>query len=84
VEHDVLEPDAALLLSFDVRRVIPGEVLHWSQLSTTCAHKAHIGIGCSVPTSVPKRGPRPIIRQPTPTKFPKRNGPEIVNFRPVL
>jgi hypothetical protein len=52
VEHDVLEPDAALLLSFDIRRVIPGEVIHWSRLSTTCAHKAHIGIGCTVPTSV--------------------------------
>jgi hypothetical protein len=37
-----------------------------------------------VPESVPKRGPATIIRQPTPTKNPKKNGPEIVNFRPVL
>jgi hypothetical protein len=37
-----------------------------------------------VPTSVPKRGPRTIIRQPTPTKVRIKNGPEIVDFRPVL
>src|SRR5205823_3012718 len=35
-------------------------------------------------SSVPKRSPRTISRQPTPTKFPIKNGPEIVNFRPVL
>ncbi len=50
----------------------------------TCAHKAHIGIGSSVPISVPKRDPITIIRQPTPTKFEIKNGPEIVDFRPVL
>jgi len=38
----------------------------------------------SVPKSVPKRGPATIIRHPTPTKSPIKNGPEIVNFRPVL
>ena len=27
-----------------------------------CAHEAHIGIGVSVPNSVPKRGPRNIER----------------------
>jgi hypothetical protein len=43
-----------------------------------------IGIGSSVPTSVPKRVPRTFTRQPTPTKFPKKNGPEINDFRPVL
>jgi hypothetical protein len=37
-----------------------------------------------VPSSVPERGPRTIIRQPTPTKFPTKNGPEIINFRPIL
>ena len=52
--------------------------------STMCAHKAHIGISSSVPTSVPKRGPTTIIRQPTPTKVPIKNGPEIIDFRPVL
>jgi hypothetical protein len=43
-----------------------------------------MGIGASVPVSVPERGQMVIIRQPTPTQFPMRNGPEIVDFRPVL
>jgi hypothetical protein len=55
-----------------------------SQRSATCAHEAHIGVGASVPASVPKLGPRTIHRQPTPTKLPIKNWPEIVNFRPVL
>jgi hypothetical protein len=38
----------------------------------------------SVPRNVPKRGPKSITRQPTPTKFPIKNGPEIIDFRPVL
>ena len=37
-----------------------------------------------MPNTVPERGPRTINRQPTSTKLPKENGPEIVNFRPVL
>jgi hypothetical protein len=37
-----------------------------------CALKAHIGIVQSVPTSVPKRGPTTIIRQPTPTMNPMK------------
>ena len=52
--------------------------------NASCAHKAHIGVIRSVPASVPKPGPRTIIRQPTPTKFQLRNGPEIIDFRPVL
>ena len=40
--------------------------------------------GCTVPTSVPKRGPTTILRQSTPTKKAIKNGPEIMNFRPVL
>lgn len=48
------------------------------------ADEAHIDIGFSVPASVPKPGPRTIHQQPTPTKEPIKNGPEIVNFRPVL
>ena len=63
-------------------RVVPDEVLH--SLDTTCACEAHIGVGWSVPKSVPKRGPKPVIRQPTPTTKPIKNGPKIVNFRPVL
>jgi hypothetical protein len=41
-------------------------------------------VAAYVPKSVPKRGRKTIIRQPTPTKEPIKNGPEIVNFRPVL
>ena len=55
-----------------------------SQGNATCAREAHIAIVLSVPASVPKLGPRSIHRQPTPTKLPMKNGPEIVNFRPVL
>jgi hypothetical protein len=33
---------------------------------------------------VPERGPKLVIRQPTPTMKPIKNGPEILNFRPVL
>ena len=84
VEDDVLEPDAAVRPEHPVLRVIPGEVLHCHQRSTTCALPAHIGIGLTVPTSVPERGPMTINRQPTPTKFPMKNGPGIVDFRPVL
>jgi hypothetical protein len=84
VEDDVLEPDSAVRPELRVLGVVPGEVLHYRQDSMTCAQKAHIGIGRSLPTSVPKRGPKSITRQPTPTKFPIKNGPEIVNFRPVL
>jgi len=32
----------------------------------------------------PKPGPPTINRQPTPTKPEMKNGPEIINFRPVL
>ena len=38
----------------------------------------------SVPTSVPKRGPTTILRQPTPAKEGDKKGPEIINFRPFL
>src|SRR5919109_2771504 len=55
-----------------------------NQVSTTCALQAHIGVGFSVPASVPKLDPRTIQRQPTPTNLLIENGPEIVNFRPVL
>ena len=33
-----------------------------------------------VPTSVPKRGPRIIIRQPTPTKRTNKNGPRSLKI----
>src|SRR6266850_8390423 len=83
VEDDFFEPDAALRPELRVLRVVPVEVLHRFQNSTMCADKAHVGVGLSVPQSVPKRGPKTIVRQPTPTKRPIKNGPEIVNFRPV-
>jgi len=56
----------------------------WRGSESRCAYQAHIGIGSSVPGSVPKPDPRTIVRQPTPTKTPIKNGPEIVDFRPVL
>ena len=84
VEDDVLKPDAAIRLELRALRVVPGEVLHRHQRTTTCAHKAHTVIGRSVPTSVPKRGPGTVILEPTPTNVPIKNGPEIINFRPVL
>jgi hypothetical protein len=52
--------------------------------TTMCARKAHVDIGFSVPKSVPKRDPTTILRQPTPTNKPRKNGPEIIDFRPVL
>jgi hypothetical protein len=53
VEDDLFEPDAALRPELRVLRVIPVEVLHHLQGSTMCAHKAHVGVGRSVPKSVP-------------------------------
>jgi hypothetical protein len=44
----------------------PGRQRRLRQLQND-ARKAHIGIGSGVPTSVPKRGPRTIIRQPIAT-----------------
>ena len=35
----------------------------------------------SVPKTVPKHGRNPVQTQPTPTKVPIKNGPEIVNFQ---
>jgi hypothetical protein len=74
VEDDVLEPYAALRPELRVLRVVPVEVLHSDQRSTTCAHKAHTGTDYGVPSGVPKPGPRIITRQPTPTKLPKKTG----------
>jgi hypothetical protein len=37
-----------------------------------------------VPKSVPKRGPMTILRHPTPTRFVRKNRPEIRDFRPIL
>ena len=54
------------------------------QRTVSCARQAPIGFGFSVPVSVPKPGPRTISRQPTSTKLPTKNGPEIIDFRPVL
>jgi hypothetical protein len=42
--------------------------------SRTCASKAHIGVGGSVPGSVPKGGPTTILWQPTPTTTAMKTG----------
>src|SRR5713101_1683435 len=60
VEDDFFEPDAAIRLELRVLRVVPGEVLHCHQRSTTCALEAHVVVSSSVPGSVPKGGPRTI------------------------
>ena len=77
VEDDVLEPDAALFPEVRVLRVVPGEVRHYWQDTSTCARNAHIGIGWSVPKSVPKRRPTPIHppanANPVPNKKLARN-----------
>jgi hypothetical protein len=84
VEDDFFEPDAALRPELRVPRVVPVEVLHRleGEHNDVCALQAHVGVGGSVPKSVPKRGPAAIIRQPTQTNDPIKNGPEIVHFRP--
>jgi hypothetical protein len=46
--------------------------------------RRHISVGLGVPKSVPRLGPRTVKRQRTPTNESIKNGPEIVNFRPVL
>jgi hypothetical protein len=78
VEDDVREPDAAMRLELHVLRVVQAKYF------TTTAYDnvpiRHIGIA----RSVPERSPTTIIRQPTPTKEPTKNGPEIIDFRPVL
>ena len=84
VEDNVLEPDAALRPELRVLRAVPVEVLHCHSAQHNVCLKAHIGVDSSVPASVPKPGPMSINRQPTPTKLPMENGPEIFDFRPVL
>ena len=84
VEDDVLETETSVLYESRVLRIVAREVFHSYERRTTCAHKTQIGIGAGVPTTVPKRGPRTIIRQPTPTKKAIKTGPETVDFRPVL
>ena len=55
VEDDFFEPDAALRPERRVLRVVPVEVLHRLQSSTTCAHEAHVGIGTLDDEGVPLR-----------------------------
>lgn len=53
------------------------------RLARTHPDSSQAHVSFSVPISVPKLGPRAIIRQPTPTSSNK-NGPKIDDFRPVL
>ena len=48
-----------------------------------CARQAHIGIGKSVPETVPELGQITIHQHPTSTKFVRKNRPEIRDSRPV-
>ena len=84
VEDDFLEPDVAIRLELRVLRVVPGEgtsppisvaqrvPTRHTLASAPCAHQ------CAQTRS------KNIILKPTPTNVPIKNGPEIVNFRPVL
>ena len=57
---------------------------NWLQGFTAVCLEGTTGIAKGVPKSVPKRGRKCINLQPTPTTKPTKNGPEIINFRPVL
>lgn len=46
--------EGPLLPGFAFFASLLGEVLHSAEDIMTCAPKAHIGIGCGVPVSVPK------------------------------
>ena len=83
VEDESSNPMPRSALSFAFFASSQSKYFTARQKSTMCAHGTRWR-RLSVPTSAPKRGPRTIIRQPTPTKNPIKNGPEIVNFRPVL
>jgi hypothetical protein len=74
VEDDVLESDAPLFPSF-----ASSQAKYF-----TLGRTAHRNRHSSVPVSVPTPGPRTVNRQPTPTKLLMKNGPEIIDFRPVL
>jgi hypothetical protein len=84
VEDDVLEPDAALRPELRVLRVVPVEVLHrYLGYHDVCLIGTHWRrLQCARQCAQP--GPKTINRQPTPTKPPMKNGPEIIDFRPVL
>jgi hypothetical protein len=83
VKDDVLESAAALRPELRVLRVVPVEVLPAFRLAQ-CVLNRHTLASAPVPAGVPELGARTIKRQPTPTNEPIKNGPEIVNFRPVL
>jgi hypothetical protein len=78
VEDDFFEPDAAFRPELRVLRVVPVEVLHRLRGSMMCAHKAHVGVGLSVP----KRGPTTIIWQPTPARCPIKTGRNLEDSGP--
>ena len=83
-EHPGDSNCAALALSFAFFASSQSNVLHRLD-SIRCVPIRHTLASAEVVhTSVPKRGPKTIIRQPTPTKKPMKNGPEIIDFRPVL
>ena len=65
VEDELFEPDAALRPELRVLRVVPvgGSPTSPTVSVAQCVlDKAHIGVGSSVPASVPKPGPRTINR----------------------
>jgi hypothetical protein len=84
VEDDILEADATLLPELSFFASSQAKYFTSFRISR-CVPKRHtLASGTSVPKSVPERSPTTVIRQPMPTTNPIKNGPEIVNFRPVL
>ena len=57
----LVAPMPRCFLSFGVLRTVQAKDFT-PGIATTCACKAHIGIGWSVSESVPKRDPKPVIR----------------------
>jgi hypothetical protein len=85
VENDVLEPDAAIRL--ELRAFFASsQAKYCTDISGSqrVLDRHTLAPQSSVAASVPKRRPRTVSRDPTPTKVSIKNGPEIIDFRPVL
>jgi hypothetical protein len=85
MEHDVLEPDAALFP--ELRVFASSQAKYFTIYRHRVARRVlrrHTLASSEVYQEWPKRGPTTILRQPTPTKCLIKNGLEIDDFKPVL
>jgi hypothetical protein len=81
--NDVLEPDAAIRLELRVLRVVPAKLLHCYQQHNVCSlgthwHRLQCAHQCAQTRSKSHHSAA------NANQGPNKNGPEIVNFRPVL